>query len=388
MKVLSVFSGIGGLEHPTIEPEVVCDRDPASQLVLKHRYPQAGLVEDIRMLHPGRFDLVLGGWPCQDLSIAGRLHGLKGQNSSLFYELVRVAAESGAETLIAENVPHILRMKSGTIFQEVLKSLHLAGFETVSWRTINARAFGLPHQRRRVFIVASRNPTAAWALHREIPNIHPADGDRSNSLAAAFYWTAGTRSISFSKGFAPTLKVGSSISIPSPIGIFVNNQVRRASGAESLALQGFSIRELPELNEADALRLAGNAVAQPVGKFAAESATIAELPEQPAITSFGAITAHGVSEIRGSLFGLSHSENSLASNLHEFLQPSGKRLGARAAAGLIRRLRRSGQKCPEELLSALHAEANNDSLDPRARQTKRSNRAPEAPGNSSQLFVA
>ncbi len=359
METISLFSGIGGLDDPESPPALLCELDPEARSILSGLFPKSEIVSDVRSLSsPPSADLVTGGWPCQDLSIAGQQAGLAGTRSGLFYDLVRIASKSGAETIVAENVPNLIRMNGGREMQAVIAELHRAGFETVSWRLLNAREFGLPHQRRRLIVVASKDPQHAEALHRRLPHQRLSDASATASeQAGGFYWTAGTHDICHSRGFIPTLKVGSSLSIPSPVAIHLPHQVRRSTPSEAFRLQGFDPRLSQLVPKATALRLAGNAVARPVGQFAVRSAH-SELDQELFIESLGRISASGISR-NGCITGVGHPPNPLASNLTEFLDttPRDAELGQRAAAGLVRRLRASGKSCPRTLWELLCAEA-------------------------------
>jgi DNA (cytosine-5)-methyltransferase 1 len=97
-------------------------------------------------------DLLCGGFPCQDLSVAGRRAGLEGHRSGLFFEFARVAAELQPRWLLVENVPGLLSSADGRDFAVVLSTLVDLGYG-VAWRTLDARYFGVPQRRRRVFIV-------------------------------------------------------------------------------------------------------------------------------------------------------------------------------------------------------------------------------------------
>ena len=82
LTVGSLFSGIGGLEA-TSSPELMCELDPEAAAVLRHQYPEVPVYSDVRSLDPVAVDVVAGGWPCQDLSIAGKQAGLEGARSGL-----------------------------------------------------------------------------------------------------------------------------------------------------------------------------------------------------------------------------------------------------------------------------------------------------------------
>ena len=168
-RYVSVFSGIGGLEHPTIAPLLFCEQDSACNTVLRRRYEGIEVFGNIRdMNDPPAADIVAGGWPCQDLSSAGTLGGINARRSGLFFEMLRVAKASGASTLIGENVPNLLTINQGLDFQIVLDTLASEGFPFVAWRVLNARTFGLPQARRRLFIVASTERDRAASLHAKV----------------------------------------------------------------------------------------------------------------------------------------------------------------------------------------------------------------------------
>jgi DNA (cytosine-5)-methyltransferase 1 len=305
----------------------------------------------VTTLHPPTADVVAGGWPCQDISVAGLRQGLAGKRSGLFFELLRIAEDAGAHTIIAENVPNLLRIESGAAFDLVLVSLARAGFTHVAWRTVNAREFGLPHERRRVFLVASQHREIAMSLHRPTPGFDSA-AQGSQHGAAGFYWTAGMQSICYSLGFVPTLKVGSALSIPSPPAIHFDNVVRKATAAEVLRLQGFDPMEFDGVPDKDVHRMCGNAVAAPVGRWVFGSIEAAD-PGRIATTGFGYAADHGFFE-GGTKLVVSHEAGPLASNLRDFVDMKERApLSDRAAAGLIRRLLRSGKPCPISLLRLL-----------------------------------
>src|SRR6266478_4776899 len=105
MKYLSVFSGIGGLESERVRPVLVCDSDPMCRKVLERRFPEIAVHDDVATLEPPKVDIVVGGWPCQDLTTAGKMGGINASRSGLFFEMVRIAKRAKAHTFVAENVP-------------------------------------------------------------------------------------------------------------------------------------------------------------------------------------------------------------------------------------------------------------------------------------------
>ncbi len=354
MKYISLFSGIGGLEAAGHDPVLCCEIDPACRAVLTTRFPDTVFHDDIVSLSPPKSDLVAGGWPCQDISIAGLGKGLEGKRSSLFFAMLSVAVKSSSESIVAENVPNLLRLNRGRVFQEVLDEFAECGYPNVAWRTLNAREFGLPHQRDRIFIVASKHVRIAKALHRQIPYFQTDPVDDHKSPCAAFYTTAGTQSICYSKGYTPTLKVGSSISIPSPPGVHFGDVVRKMTPEECLRLQGFDPAAFRGVKPADVYRMAGNAVAVPVGQFAMASAIEEGETEIFTTQLFSSkFEAHGLF-VAGEITSVVHQPMERARNLSDFIDYNNQEpLSARASAGLVRRLRRSGSPCPSDLYELL-----------------------------------
>lgn len=264
---LSLFSGIGGLEHPDIPPVLFCEQDAECHAIIRSRALNRNVpihrdVRDLRVPPPASF--VVGGWPCQDISSAGKQIGLSGQRSGLFFDMLRVAETSGAHTIIGENVPNLLTLAGGKDFQAVKLAVRNFGFNCIAWRVLNAREFGLPQDRSRLFIVASKHAPHALALHSEIP----ASLVLKNTLNVhGFYWTGGKRSICYSTGYVPALKVGSTDNKGrGTVAVFNGHTVRKLTVSENLALQGFSDIPGTEVASSTLLRMAGNAVAKPVGE--------------------------------------------------------------------------------------------------------------------------
>jgi DNA (cytosine-5)-methyltransferase 1 len=160
VKVLDLFSGIGGfslgLERAGFETVAFCEPNPFCQAVLKHHWPTVPVYEDVRELSADRlvndgitFDAICGGFPCQDISVAGKGAGLAGAQSGFWWEFHRLIAETRPKWVIAENVS-ALRSRG---LDEVLGSLAALGYDA-EWHCIPASAVGAPHRRDRIWIVA------------------------------------------------------------------------------------------------------------------------------------------------------------------------------------------------------------------------------------------
>lgn len=370
MRAISLFSGVGGLELPGAN-SMLCEIDPECREVLRLRFPESRIHDDVMTLDPPRADVVFGGWPCQDLSVAGLRRGLAGEKSGLFFRMVDIAIDADVGTLVAENVPNLLKLENGENFRLVVEYLQRAGFKHVAWRSLNARQFGLPHQRRRIFIIASQDRQICLNLFRKLPRVSQAKFKEDPSVVA-FYWTAGLQGINLSRGFSPTLKVGSSLSIPSPPAILYKNRVRQISAREAILLQGFRLMDFKALPDKAIYRMMGNAVARPVGRFVAES--VNENSESVPDSAFIPLTnqAELFSDILNSTSRISTWPDSgfiegeevkrfvedknrpLCNSLEDLVDlDDDSELSARAANGLLSRLSRSGKACPDDLRKAL-----------------------------------
>ena len=160
--VASFFSGIGGLdlglERAGLEICFHCEINPFCRDILRQHWPDLPIHEDIRKLDDSEIpnaDVWAAGFPCQDLSLArmGPRSGLKGSQSGLFHEFVRLVRGGNPSAIVLENVHGLLSSHGGRDFAIVLKALDELGYG-VAWRVLNSKDFGVPQQRRRVYIVA------------------------------------------------------------------------------------------------------------------------------------------------------------------------------------------------------------------------------------------
>jgi DNA (cytosine-5)-methyltransferase 1 len=160
MKVLDLFSGIGGfsfgLERAGMQTVAFCEVDPVCRKVLKKHWPDVPIFEDVKTLSAKDIgepiDIIAGGFPCQDISLAGKGAGLAGARSGLWWEFHRLIQETKPKWVIAENVS-ALRNRG---LDEVLRSLTEIGYDA-EWHCIPASYVGAPHRRDRVWIVAYPN---------------------------------------------------------------------------------------------------------------------------------------------------------------------------------------------------------------------------------------
>jgi DNA-cytosine methyltransferase len=170
MRTLSLFSGIGGFdlgfERAGMTVVGVCEIDKHAQKILQRHFPDATLHDDVRKVHyaRGSVDLVCGGFPCQDLSVAGKRRGLDGERSGLWFEFARIIDETEPQWVVIENVPGLFSSDGGRDFATIIQWLAKRGYG-VGWRVLDSQGFGLAQRRKRVFIVASfGNPSGCTLL--------------------------------------------------------------------------------------------------------------------------------------------------------------------------------------------------------------------------------
>jgi DNA (cytosine-5)-methyltransferase 1 len=162
LAVLDLFSGIGGFSLGLgrtggFSTVAFCEIDPFARRVLAKHWPDIPVYDDVRTTtaerlladNIGSIDVVCGGFPCQDISVAGRGAGIRGERSGLWFEMSRIIAETRPKFVIAENVA-ALRSKG---LDEVLGSLSEIGYDA-EWHCIPASAVGAPHRRDRIWIIA------------------------------------------------------------------------------------------------------------------------------------------------------------------------------------------------------------------------------------------
>jgi len=179
MKVLSLFSGVGGfdmgLENAGMEAVFQCEWDKHANSILYKHWPDVPKWDDVSTLtgkhilaHAPVIDVVAWGSPCQDLSVAGARKGLDGKRSGLFHEGIRIIKELREETngqypriSIWENVVGAITSNNGNDFGVILDEMAQAGALVQEWSVLDAQYFGIPQRRRRIFLLSAFCPAIA-----------------------------------------------------------------------------------------------------------------------------------------------------------------------------------------------------------------------------------
>lgn len=173
LTAVSLFAGVGGfdlaMERNGIDVVAAVEIDKHARSVLSKQFPNTTIFNDVtevtgEQLRAAGFiperGIITGGFPCQDLSVAGKRAGLAGKRSGLFWEIVRLVDELAPAYFVLENVPGLLSSNGGRDMGTVIGALSGRGYG-VSWRVLDAQHFGVPQRRRRVFIVGCAGDNGA-----------------------------------------------------------------------------------------------------------------------------------------------------------------------------------------------------------------------------------
>lgn len=279
LTVAGLFAGIGGIEeglhaagHTT---RLLCEVEPSAVTVLRSRFAGTEIAGDIaKIKRLPRVDVVAAGFPCQDLSQAGRTAGIRGRQSGLVGHVFRLLDEfgSGPRWLLLENVSFMLHLDRGKAMRYLVGELERRRFRW-AYRIVDTRAFGLPQRRQRVILVASKSedPRAVLFSDDAVPNEPAYSPDRW----CGFYWTEGVRGLGWAVDGVPTLKGGSTIGIASPPAIWIpsTGEFGTPDIRDAERLQGFPVdwtlpaASLPGAKRGQRWKLVGNAVSVPVAEW-------------------------------------------------------------------------------------------------------------------------
>ena len=276
-RVVGLFAGIGGIEIGLAaaghETRLLCEIDAAARVVLAQHSGLKPMRKDVRRMRSlPACDLLAAGFPCQDLSQAGRTAGIEGTNSGLVQSVFRLLRDSRRKPtwLLLENVPFMLQLDRGSAMEYLTTTLEEMGYSW-AYRVVDARAFGLPQRRQRVLLLASTTEDPREVLfvgdHQEPDWGDPAD------RACGFYWTEGIRGLGWAVDAVPTLKGGSTIGIPSPPAIRMpDGRIVLPDIRDAERLQGFDPdwtepAEVTTRRKGARWKLVGNAVNVPVAQW-------------------------------------------------------------------------------------------------------------------------
>lgn len=368
--VAGLFAGIGGLEQGLAlaggHPELLCEWWGPARAVLSDRFPDVAMADDVRDLRSlPAVDVVAAGFPCTDLSQAGRTSGIRGRQSGLVGEIFRLLRRRRVPVLILENVRNMLVLDGGAAMRYLTAELEALGYRW-AYRLVDSRFSGVPQRRQRVLFVAARDIDPRAVLFADDAG-EPRVG-RYDDNAFGFYWTEGLRGLGWAQDAVPTLKGGSTVGIPSPPAIWwpggsPGQRVVMPSIEEAEQLQGFPVgwtrpATAVEPSKGTRWKLVGNAVSVGVaawlgrrlrdpGEPCLEGAAIQPGDRWP-IAAFGA--AGKAWAVEASMW----PRHERYRHLSDVVDLVGARpLSAKATAGFLSRAHRSNLRFPPGFLSDL-----------------------------------
>ena len=355
MRVAGLFAGIGGLERGLAaaghEPVMLCEIwDPARAVLAKH-LPDVPCENDIRDLEalPENVELMVGGFPCQDLSQAGLTAGIGGARSGLVGEVFRLLDRKAVPWVVLENVSFMLQLGGGQAMATLVEAFESRGYRW-AYRVVSSLAF-LPQRRERVLFVATNtdcDPASVLLTDEAGPQMAETD---LSARAHGFYWTEGLRGLGWAADAVPTLKNGSTVGIASPPAIMLTSgKVVTPDIRDAERLQGFpeDWTRAAEGVGKPSLRwsLIGNAVTVPVAHWlgqrlaspgtydAYRDADLSILRRWPRAARFDGDKRHAVDINEYPLWAA-------RAPLEKFLHHTGKPLSVRATKGFLSRTERA-----------------------------------------------
>lgn len=376
--ITALFAGIGGLElglhrhgHRTT---LFCESDPEASAVLAHRFTRTPINFDVRdtkrlasEIDP-RSDLLTAGFPCTDLSQAGLTRGFSGAQSGLVRKVIRLLDARPFANVLIENVPNWRVLHGGRYMSEVIRALETRGFRW-AYRVIDARAFGIPHRRRRVFLFATQEGDPCDVLFHG--NAAPDDSAYSLTDAAhGFYWTEGNTGLGWGENCIPPLKGGSAIGIPAaPAILLPEGEIITPDLRDGERIQGFNVgwtdleTILPtfggrKFNQRKRWLLLGNAVhvavSDWIGKNLANQPKWTALEGEPLKRGSGWPNAAWYDGKRRWAVTLGAWPVKLKQkSLAQFLRYEGRLLSLRATTGFYRRIKASPLRITQEFKAAV-----------------------------------
>ena len=370
LKVAGLFAGIGGVElgfqRAGHSAELLCEILDPAKLVLSHWFPEVPVHADVRTLRAlPKVDVLAAGFPCQDLSQAGRTAGIRGSESGLVAEVFRLLRSADPRWLVLENVPFMLQLDRGEAMRYLTTALLEHGYNW-AYRIVDSRAFGLPQRRQRVLLVASRTEDPRGVLLPDDAG-DPGEPDRKtlNGAACGFYWTEGIRGLGWAVDAIPTLKGGSTVGIPSPPAIALpNGAIVTPDIRDAERLQGFPADwtrpAVGDDNRRNGPRwkLVGNAVSVPVAKWLGQNLAKPKhyVSQSDPPLSAGAAWPKAAWCMGGTIHTSAVSQwpkRYKRTPLAEFLSFPGRPLSLRATAGFRERTTRSALRFPEGFLEVV-----------------------------------
>lgn len=364
LRTVGLFAGIGGIElglqRAGHESVALCEIDELAGSVLAEKFGIRPF-SDVRDLDGSTLDadIVAGGFPCQDLSQAGRTAGIEGPKSGLVSEMFRIMDEMRRKPdwLLFENVPFMLQLDDGRAMHYLTSTLASKGW-VWAYRLVDTRSFGIPHRRQRIIFLASHTYDPRCVLFSD--DMGTMQFPQDEETAFGFYWTEGRRGLGWAVDAIPPLKGGSTIGVPSPPAIWLpSGEIVTPDIRDAERLQGFPVDWTNAgKGHADAgarWRMVGNAVSVPVAEW------VGKRLRSPGCPRFTQCTAHGRWPPSAWGYGSTVFEVDISAfpfhgpltRIGEFLEHPTTPLSLRASQGFRSRTREAKLRFPHGFLDAI-----------------------------------
>ena len=281
MNHVSLFTGIGGFdlgfERAGMTSTAQIEYDSYPRSVLQRHWPDVSRpsndVKEVTGHDLGSVDILSGGFPCQDVSLAGQRAGLHdGTRTNLWFEFHRIIAETSPRWIVIENVVGLLSSNNGNDMGTILQGLASLGYEW-AYRTVDSQWFGVPQRRRRLFIVGSLGTDACQqalldssgmfgdSLSLGTPTSGPSSLDRRSAKRREVTTVHATQTPIVGHNISPT------ISSQARIAVFGAGSPRFLTPTECERLQGFPDGWTDNLADTRRYQALGNAVTVPVAEW-------------------------------------------------------------------------------------------------------------------------
>ena len=383
VRATGLFAGIGGIERgfrrAGIGTTALCEIDDAAVSILSARFPDAKIYPDVRtMARLPSTEILAAGFPCQDLSQAGRKAGIGGTQSSLVSEVFRLCETKRLRPrwVVLENVSYMLKLECGRAMTSLVRSFEDLGY-TWAYRVVDARAFGIPQRRQRVvFVAALRDDPrdVLFADEAEEETIDDKVGPVDYSAVYGFYWTEGLRGLGWAKNAVPTIKGGSKLGIPSPPAIWLpkTGLFGTPTIEDAERLQGFPMNwTLPASifgpRAGARWRLVGNAVCVPMAEWLGKRLlSPGECIHEGRQVTSGSPWPTAAWGSAGHWYTIDATMFPVTPRLHlqTFLKRPLRPLSLKAAAGFLSRGRKGRLRFADGFIDDLERYVDSDSVEP------------------------
>jgi DNA (cytosine-5)-methyltransferase 1 len=245
IKYASLFSGIGGFECgiqkaiSTAECVFSCEADKYARAIYRKQFKSitSNDVRTVRGSDVPKINLVCGGPPCQDFSLAGKRCGLEGERSSLMLEFIRIIRETKPKHILIENVKGMLSSNDGWDFARIIIELEIIGYE-LEWQVLNSKNFGVAQHRERVYIIGHLGGFSGKKVF-PIGQSYSKNSIRTEEKRLIDLQLEGSQLTSISRTIQSRYYKGYSSLYAECSGVLVDNKIRRFTPLEIERLQSF-----------------------------------------------------------------------------------------------------------------------------------------------------